>query len=44
MANPDVPSPARPGTGVPQTPQLRSEAVPWPLPAPNFVPAVEQCP
>lgn len=28
MATPDMSSPARPGMGVPQTPQLRSEAVP----------------
>lgn len=44
MASPAMPSPARPGMGVPQAPQLRSEAEPWPLPTPDFVPAVEQCP
>lgn len=36
MATPDMPSPACPGMGVPQTPKLRSEAVPWPLPHPRF--------
>uniref|UniRef100_A0A8C5IJZ5 Hydroxymethylglutaryl-CoA synthase n=1 Tax=Junco hyemalis TaxID=40217 RepID=A0A8C5IJZ5_JUNHY len=41
MANPDLPSPARPGIGVPQTPQLRGEAVPRPRPTPI---AVEQWP